>query len=125
MIKRIRIRYKASSDSLRIRPLLLALYLRFGTGFGRFIGTLTNLLIKGAVKLSIIIAKLLAAKKVAGARRIASFLSGGKGKLLTGALSIGATALTVGATSNAISNFGGVDPEPSQSGSGKTTNAKI
>lgn len=106
-------------------PLLLALYLRFGTGFGRFIGTLTNLLIKGAVKLSIIIAKLLAAKKVAGARRIASFLSGGKGKLLTGALSIGATALTVGATSNAISNFGGVDPEPSQSGSGKPPTPKF
>ena len=106
-------------------PLLLALYLRFGTGFGRFIGTLTNLLIKGAVKLSIIIAKLLAAKKVAGARRIASFLSGGKGKLLTGALSIGATALTVGATSNAISNFGGVDPEPSQSGSEKPPTPKF
>tara|TARA_B100002019_G_scaffold293446_1_gene321122 strand:- start:1932 stop:4214 length:2283 start_codon:yes stop_codon:yes gene_type:complete len=106
-------------------PLLLALYLRFGTGFGRFIGTLTNLLIKGAVKLSIVIAKLLAAKKVAGARRIASFLSGGKGKLLTGALSIGATALTVGATSNAISNFGGVDPEPSQSGSEKPPTPKF
>ena len=106
-------------------PLLLALYLRFGTGFGRFIGTLTNLLIKGAVKLSIVIAKLLAAKKVAGARGVANFLSGGKGKLLTGALSIGATALTVGATSNAISNFGGVDPEPSQSGSEKPPTPKF
>lgn len=106
-------------------PLLLALYLRFGTGFGRFIGTLTNLLIKGAVKLSIVIAKLLAAKKVAGARGVAKFLSGGKGKLLTGALSIGATALTVGATSNAISNFGGVDPEPSQSGSEKPPTPKF
>ena len=72
---------------------LITLYLVFGTGLGRFIVGLTKTLIGGALKLGIAIAKLLAAKKLKGARGAARFL-GKRGKLIKG---IG-TALLVGGT---------------------------
>jgi hypothetical protein len=71
-------------------PKLLALYLTFGTSFGRFALGLTKAVAKGAVKLAFAIAKLLAAKKVKGAMGAARFLGGGKGKLLAGVLGTGA-----------------------------------
>jgi hypothetical protein len=71
-------------------PKLLALYLTFGTSFGRFALGLTKAVAKGAVKLAFAIAKLLAAKKVKGAMGAARFLGGGKGKLLANVLGTGA-----------------------------------
>lgn len=85
-------------------PKLLSLYLVFGTGLGRFIFSLTKTLIGGAVKLTVAIAKLLAAKKLKGARGLARFLGGKKGKLLTAGLT---TALTVGGAYAATSALAG------------------
>ena len=42
-------------------PTLLALYLRFGTGIGKLVGTLSKIVISGAIKLAAATAKLLAA----------------------------------------------------------------
>lgn len=82
-------------------PKLLALYLTFGTSFGRFALGLTRAVMRGAVKLGFAIAKLLAAKKVKGAMGAAKFLGRGPGKLLanvvgTGLAVGGAYALTQG-----------------------------
>ena len=84
-------------------PKLLALYLRFGTGLGRFVGTLGGMLAKGAVKLAALAAKLLLAKGIKGGgkvRGIARLLGGKKGKLLAAGLG---TAITVGTTMAASS----------------------
>ena len=82
-------------------PKLLALYLTFGTSFGRFALGLSRAVARGAVKLLAKIAMLAAAKKMRGARGVAKFLGGGKGKLLanvvgTGVAVGGAYALTQG-----------------------------
>jgi len=82
-------------------PKLLALYLTFGTSLGRFALGLTRAVARGAVKLLAKIAMLAAAKKMRGARGVARFLGGGKGKLLanvvgTGVALGGAYALTQG-----------------------------
>jgi GH24 family phage-related lysozyme (muramidase) len=71
-------------------PKLLALYITFGTSFGRFALGLTKAVASGAIKLGFAIAKLLAAKKVKGAMGAARFLGGGKGKVLAGVLGTGA-----------------------------------
>ena len=101
-------------------PKLIALYLVFGNSIGRFILSLTKTLIGGAVKLTVAIAKLLAAKKLVGglrARRLARFLGGKKGKLLTTGL---ATAATVGgamALTDAVTG-GGEEQTQGYSGGG-------
>ena len=84
-------------------PKLLSLFLVFGTGLGRFVFSLTKTLITGAVRLTAAIAKLLAAKKLRGAGRIARFLGGRRGRFLGAA---GATALTVGGTYAGINALG-------------------
>jgi hypothetical protein len=71
-------------------PKLLALYLTFGTSFGRFALGLTKAVASGAIKLGFAIAKLLAAKKVKGAMGAARFLGGTGGKVLAGVLGTGA-----------------------------------
>jgi hypothetical protein len=71
-------------------PKLLALYLTFGTSFGRFALGLTKAVASGAIKLGFAIAKLLAAKKVKGAMGAARFLGGKGGKVLAGVLGTGA-----------------------------------
>ena len=102
-------------------PKLLSLYLVFGTGLGRFIFRLTKTLIGGAVRLTAAIAKLLAAKKLKGAKgfgKFARFLGGRKGKLLTAGLT---TALTVGSTyaaTTAITGGGGEQQTQGFSGGG-------
>jgi hypothetical protein len=83
---------------------LLSLYLVFGTGLGKFVLGLSKLLITGAVKLGIAVAKLAAAKGVGGARKLARLLGGKKAKFLIGATS---TALTVGSTMMAVDSFTG------------------
>jgi GH24 family phage-related lysozyme (muramidase) len=71
-------------------PKLLALYITFGTSFGRFALGLTKAVASGAIKLGFAIAKLLAAKKVKGAMGAARFLGGKGGKVLAGVLGTGA-----------------------------------
>jgi hypothetical protein len=71
-------------------PKLLALFIVFGTSFGRFALGLTKVVTKGAIKLGFAIAKLLAAKKVKGAMGAARFLGGKKAKLAANVLATGA-----------------------------------
>jgi len=82
-------------------PKLLALYLVFGNSFGRFVFSLTKTLIGGAIKLGIAIAKLLAAKKVAGARGVAKFL-GKAGKPIAAGLAVATTVGGALAVSNTL-----------------------
>lgn len=95
-------------------PKLLALYLVFGNSFGRFVFSLTKTLIGGAVKLGIAIAKLLAAKKVAGAKGVAKFL-GKRGGLIGAGL---ATAVTVGGALAATNALKGDEQPKTQKFSG-------
>jgi hypothetical protein len=88
-------------------PLLLALYLRFGTGIGKFIGKLSGVLIKGAIKLAGLAAKLAAKVGLKGAGKFASFLGGPKGKLLGAGLTVAANVAGVMATSGFIKDFAG------------------
>ena len=96
-------------------PKLLALYLVFGNAFGRFVFRLTSTLISGAIKLGIAIAKLLAAKKVQGARGVARFLGGKKGRLLATGLT---TAVTLGGTYALTQGMKGDDKTQKFSGGG-------
>ena len=83
-------------------PKLLALYIRFGTQFGRFVGGLSKLVIVGTLKLVQIAAKLI------GAKGAAKFLGGRGGKLLGAGLQVAATVGTTMALSSGIENFGGI-----------------
>ena len=78
-------------------PTLLALYLRFGTGIGRFVGRLGGVLVKGAFKLGSLAASLAAKaglKKFAGASR---FLGGPRGRAIaTGVGIVADVAVTAG-----------------------------
>jgi hypothetical protein len=79
-------------------PTLLALYLRFGTGIGRFVGKLSSVLIKGSLRLIQITANLAARMGLKGAGKVGRFLGGRGGKLLSAGLAIGAdVAMTAGA----------------------------
>ena len=98
-------------------PKLIALYLVFGNSIGKFIFNLTKTLIGGAVKLTIAIAKLMAAKKIKGARGVAKFL-GKRGGLIGAGV---ATALTVGgamAVTNAVAGGGEEQQTQAYSGGG-------
>jgi hypothetical protein len=96
-------------------PKLLALYLAFGTGLGRFVRTLSGLLIKGGIRLAAAAAGLLAKAGVGKAGKVASFLGGKKGKFLSAALQTGATVAGTMAVSGAIDkNFN----QPTQKFSG-------
>jgi len=109
-------------------PKLLSLYLVFGTGLGRFIFGLTKTLIGGAVKLTVAIAKLLAAKKLVGglgARKFARLLGGKKGRLIAAGLT---TALTVGGTyaaTSALAGGGGETQTQGFSGGGLAKPPKV
>jgi hypothetical protein len=94
---------------------LLSLYLVFGTGLGKFVLGLSKLLITGAVKLGIAVAKLAAAKGVGGARKLARMLGGKKAKFLIGAAS---TAVTVGGTMMAVDSVTGSGGNQTQGFSG-------
>ena len=81
---------------------LLSLYLVFGTGLGRFVRWLTKTAIKGAIKLITLGAKLLAAKKVKGARGVAKFFGGKKGAILGSALAIGGSVAMYSGVNNML-----------------------
>ena len=106
-------------------PKLLALYLRFGTGLGRFIGKLTGILVKGSIELVKRTASLAARFGLKGAGKVASFLGGPKGKLLGAGLTIGANVAGLAATSGFIEDFaGGETKVPGFSGGGFNTGFK-
>jgi uncharacterized protein YeeX (DUF496 family) len=84
-------------------PKLLALYLRFGTGLGRFVGGLSKLVIAGTLKLVQLAARLV------GAKGVARFLGGRGGKLLGAGLTVATTVGTTMALSSGIENFAGLD----------------
>jgi hypothetical protein len=63
-------------------PKLLALYIMFGTGLGKFVGFLTKIVIRGGIKLAAAAAGLLAKAGVGKAAGAAKFLGGKYGKLL-------------------------------------------
>ena len=92
-------------------PTLLALYLRFGTGIGRFVGKLGGILVKGAFKLVGLAAKLAVKAGIgkAGGKlsKVAGFLGGTKGKLLSAGLGIAADVAVTAGTSAAIDKFSG------------------
>mgnify|MGYP001483840501 CR=1 FL=1 len=107
-------------------PTLLALYLRFGTGIGRFIGKLTRSLVTGSFKLVKLVAGLAAKLGLKRAGKLASFLGGKKGKAIATGVGIAAdVAVTAGTAFGASKLFGGEDkkqepvtPEPVQQFSG-------
>jgi hypothetical protein len=88
-------------------PKLLALYLRFGTGLGKFIGGLSSLLIRGTLRLVQAAAGLAARAGLRGAGKVSRFLGGTGGKLLGAGLEIGATVAGTMALSKGIEDFGG------------------
>lgn len=90
-------------------PKLLALYLRFGTGLGRFIGGLSSLLIRGTLRIAQAAAGLAARAGLRGAGKVAGFLGGRYGKLLSVGLEVGTTVAGTMALSKGIENFGGLD----------------
>lgn len=92
-------------------PTLLALYLRFGTGIGRFVGKLTGFLIKGAIKLGALTARLLASAGLKKFGAAASFLGGPRGKLLGAGLSAIATVGGTLALGKGIESLAGGDKE--------------
>jgi GH24 family phage-related lysozyme (muramidase) len=79
-------------------PILAALYLRFGTGFGRAIGSLSKILIAGSLKLTkAVLPRLLSfIGKRGAAAKVGNFL-GTKGKLIGAGLQLATTAaVTIG-----------------------------
>jgi len=92
-------------------PTLLALYLRFGTGIGKLVGTLTSILIKGGLRLAAAAAGLLAKAGVGKAGKFAKFLGGRKGKLLGAGLEVAATVGTTMALSSGIESIGNDKPK--------------
>ena len=86
-------------------PKLLALYLRFGTSFGKFVGGLTKLVLFGTRKLLQVIAGMV------GAKGAAKFLGGRGGKLVSAGLQVTAAVGTTMALSGGIEKFVGTDEE--------------
>ena len=105
-------------------PTLLALYLRFGTGIGRFVGKLTRSLVKGSFKLVKLVAGLAAKLGLKRAGKLASFIGGPRGRAIATGVGIAAdVAVTAGTAFGASKLFGGekqepVAPEPVQQFSG-------
>lgn len=90
-------------------PKLLALYLRFGTGLGRFIGGLSSLLIRGTLRIAQAAAGLAARAGLKGAGKVAGFLGGRYGKMLAVGLEVGTTVAGTMALTKGIENFNGLD----------------
>lgn len=95
-------------------PKLLALYLRFGTGLGKFVGGLTKVVFFGIRKLLQVVAQ------VAGAKTAAKFLGGRGGKLVQAGLTVATTVGTTMALSSGIEKtFGSEEKTQGFSGGGQ------
>lgn len=95
-------------------PALLALYLRFGTGLGKFVGAISNIVIKGGIKLAALAAQLLVKAGVGKAAGAAKLLGGERGRLLGAGLQVAATVGSTLALSSGIENFGGIGNDEKQ-----------
>ena len=99
-------------------PVLLALYLRFGTGFGRAVGTLSKIVIKGAIKLAAATAKLV------GLGAASKFLGGRGGKVLSAGLQVGAVVAGSAAIEN-LAGGGGNKEQPTPKVEGRAGGGSI
>lgn len=99
-------------------PKLLALYLTFGTSLGRFALGLTRAVARGAIKLLAKIAMLAAAKKMRGARGVARFLGGGKGKIAANVIGTGLALGGAYALTQGLKGGGGEEEQKTQKFSG-------
>jgi len=95
-------------------PALLALYLRFGTSLGKFVGAISNIVIKGGIRLAALAAQLLVKAGVGKAAGAAKFLGGRGGRLLGAGLQVAATVGSTLALSSGIENFGGIGGDEKQ-----------
>jgi GH24 family phage-related lysozyme (muramidase) len=107
-------------------PKLLALYLRFGTGLGKFVGGFTKLVFFGTRKLLQVVASMV------GAKGAARFLGGRGGRFVAAGLQVATTVGTTMALSGGIENFvgGGKEKEdnfkiPTFSGGGLSSLKKL
>lgn len=109
-------------------PKLLALFLVFKTGLGKFARSLIRLVIKGTARLVAATAALLA--KAVGGKiggkfgKFSKFLGGRKGKLLTAGLEVAAVTGGTMLLGNQIENVFKVDSPPEEGEETKTQNYK-
>ena len=92
-------------------PKLLALYIAFGTSFGKFARGLIGIVIKGTGALIKGAVALAARAGIKGAGGALKFLGGPKGRLIGTALEVGAVVGGTLALSRGLENFGGIDGE--------------
>ncbi len=88
-------------------PKLLALYLVFGTGLGKFVGFLSKVVIGGSLRLAGLAATLLAKAGVGKAAGAAKFLGGKGGRFLGAGLQVAAAIGTTMLAESAIKNVAG------------------
>lgn len=92
-------------------PKLLALFIAFGTGLGKFVRGLIGIVIRGTGALIKGATALAARAGIKGAAGALKFLGGPKGKLIGAGLELGAVALGTVALSKGIEDFGGIGGE--------------
>jgi hypothetical protein len=97
-------------------PKLLALYIAFGTSFGKFARGLIGVVIKGTGALIKGAAALAARAGIKGAAGALKFLGGPKGKLIGAGLELAAVAGGTFALSKGLENFGGIGEETPKAG---------
>ena len=99
-------------------PKLLALYIAFGTSFGKFARGLISLIVKGTAALvratAGLAAKVLGGKLGGKLGKVAGFLGGGKGKLLVAGVEAAATIGGTLALSKGLENFSGIGEPKAQ-----------
>ena len=94
-------------------PKLLTLYIMFGTKFGRAVGKLSSLIIKGAIRLGAASLMLLKRLGLRGAGGLARGLLGRRGGKLGSLIQLGATAASFIALENFFSGRGQSDDDAS------------
>jgi len=94
-------------------PKLLTLYIMFGTKFGRAVGKLSSLIIKGAIRLGAASLMLLKRLGLRGAGGLARGLLGRRGGRLGSLIQLGATAASFIALENFFSGRGQSDEDAS------------
>ena len=94
-------------------PKLLTLYIMFGTKFGRAVGKLSSLIIKGAIRLGAASLMLLKRLGLRGAGGLARGLLGRRGGRLGSLIQLGATAASFIALENFFSGRGQSDDDAS------------
>ena len=94
-------------------PKLLTLYIMFGTKFGRAVGKLSSLIIKGAIRLGAASLMLLKRLGLKGAGGLARGLLGRRGGRLGSLIQLGATAASFIALENFFSGRGQSDEDAS------------